>query len=764
MQPMRSPSEETAPCYVLRRTRGGHSRRYHVDQRRMTIGSGPCDVVITEPGVSRLHAEVLFRDGIVGVRDLDSASGTWIAGKRVHRSVLRPGQTFRVGTVDFEVVEIHGGAERLDEDDIATEIHRSSAPKPNALHIEPVLDAKVVRAQTVAPISPANERIAGPRRGPLAPVFVAEGDPALRAWLAGALRPANPVVVDSAAALIERLQHVPHAVLVLGRTLRDMTVAQVVALLPSHIRLIADVTAEQAGADVFYRLAPGMREADLLAVVRSAALPVPQAQAPKLTGPRAWAQKQVFDICAAVSARPEAEAAAAAIEDGVADLFSTARVLCVFHDGETGELWTDSAAAPIDGNAASGIVGFVARTGTPVHAPIASSDPRYDVTVDDPHGTGNEALLVVPAPSGREVHAVLVAVREQAQGFFEQHECLALAHLGRELGPILARVARTAEAEDALMQLEHGQGSPALFREEALAAQREAGEYGEAIRIAPAWSRRMYWALLAMLVVGVLGMALGEISRYSTGPAVVRQHGRSELAALTPGPIASIEVEAGQRVRKGQVLARLHDVTERASFDATRDDFHSQLRERLLDPAAEAPAQQVRALKRQLDAAEGTLEQRVVRAPHDGIVTDIHVQPGQHVNPGDVVMALVDERDPGLEVIAFLPGADRPQLQPGMPMRLSLSGFEYAYQDVIVEEISEGVVGPAEAGRMLGPQLADTLPIGGGVVMVRAHLPAPTFVSDDQVYPFHDGMDGEVDVRLDAETVLEMLVPALEEL
>ena len=155
---------------------------------------------------------------------------------------------------------------------------------------------------------------------------------------------------------------------------------------------------------------------------------------------------------------------------------------------------------------------------------------------------------------------------------------------------MLARVAKTAEAEDALMQLERGRGAAALFREEALQARAAMGDTGEVIRVAPGWSRAMYWALLVMLVVGVLGMAVGEVNRYSTGPAVVRQHGRSELAALAQGPIASIEVEPGQRVHAGQVLARLRDVSERSSYDATREEFHSQLRERLLDPSATAPA------------------------------------------------------------------------------------------------------------------------------------------------------------------------------
>jgi multidrug efflux pump subunit AcrA (membrane-fusion protein) len=213
------------------------------------------------------------------------------------------------------------------------------------------------------------------------------------------------------------------------------------------------------------------------------------------------------------------------------------------------------------------------------------------------------------------------------------------------------------------------------------------------------------------------------------------------------------------------VLARLTDTQERAAYDSTRADFHTQLRNRLLDPTDEAAAAQSQALRRQLDGAVAALEQRVLRAPRDGIVTDIGVDPGQHLDVGNAAMAVVDDSVGALEVVMFLPGGDRPQIDVGMPLRLELDGFEYAYQDLVVDTVTEGVVGPHEAKRMLGEQLADTLPMGsGGVVMVRAQLPSPTFESDGEIYPYHDGMGGHVEVRLRDETILEMLIPALKEL
>ncbi|MFO0636761.1 MAG: HlyD family efflux transporter periplasmic adaptor subunit [Nannocystaceae bacterium] len=518
-------------------------------------------------------------------------------------------------------------------------------------------------------------------------------------------------------------------------------------------------------ARIFYRVPPGLEPADLRRVIAGALQPRGGlAAVVPMTETRAWTHKQIFDVCAAVGLHAEPTSAALAVEQGIATLVPSARVACLYFDAHTGELWRGSGEEGGEGTASAGIAGFVARTGQPVCVPCVGRDPRYLARLDDPRGHGNESLLAVPVPGPhRELHAVLVAVREPTQGGFDARACQALSQLGLELGGVLHRVGKAAEAAGALERAQQP-AALRLYRAEAVQAVRLRGEQGEVIRVSGAATRAMYWSLVAMLVAVVVGLCVGEVSQYSTGPAVVRQHGRSDVAALGAGAVKSIEVEPGARVQAGQILVRLSDGVERASWSSTRADYETQLRARLADPTDEAAGTQLPALRRALEAAQAALETRVIRAPHDGVVTDIAVTPGQHVQSGDAVLAVVDRNAPGLELVAFLPGGDRPQLQPGMALRLELGGFDYAWQDLAVGTISEGVVGAEEARRILGPQHADTLPLGGSVVMVRASMPSTTFESDGETYPYHDGMGGTAEVRLRDETLLELLVPALKEL
>lgn len=780
-------------AYVLRaRYHDGRRAELRLAAERTRIGTRDADVLLTDGGVCPLHAELIFRDGALGVRDLGSRRGTWVAGKRVDRAVLRPGTWFRVGHTNFELVAI----EAPQPDALQTRLWavRGGLGEPGAT-AAPIASPSRLAAPIVTPavidvgVVGDAQRPRPQRRPPgpggalarldaAAPLLVAEADPASRAWLQQAL--GSELACTWVATIAEVLAWVgvssgggaTRVVVVIGRRLGDGgpdALAAALAVAPwagCVTRIVADGVAEH-DEGVFYRLRPGLGELQLRTILGAAVRPRPAAITPPSSSTRAWANKLVFDVCAAASARPDPAAVAAAIEDGIARLVGCARVACVFHDADSGSLWTepspDSTNEPIDGRASSGIVGFVARTGVPVMVPVASADARYDRRVDDPAGAGHQSILAVAARSHGEVHAVLVAVREPAQGGFRPRDGEALVYLGTELGPILHRLGTALETHSAIERLAQPPVMQ-LFRPEAVAAQLAMRDEGEVIRIAPSWSTQLYWALLALLVLGVVGLGIGEVSQYSTGPAVIRQSGRAEVTALGAGAIATIEVGPGQRVRKGQVLARLRDVAERADFDSARNDYDAQLRNRLLDPTDEGAAGQLRLLGRQRDVALAALEQRLVRSPHDGVVTDIGATAGQHVDAGDAVMAVVDDAKAGLEVIAFLPGGDRPQIATGMPLRLELLGFDYAWQDVTVETITEGVVGPNEAKRMLGPQLADTLPLGGGVVMVRARLPTTTFVSGGRTFPYHDGMGGVAEVRMRDETILEMLIPGFEEL
>jgi membrane fusion protein (multidrug efflux system) len=109
----------------------------------------------------------------------------------------------------------------------------------------------------------------------------------------------------------------------------------------------------------------------------------------------------------------------------------------------------------------------------------------------------------------------------------------------------------------------------------------------------------------------------------------------------------------------------------------------------------------------------------------------------------------------------LLPGQYRPQIRRGMPMRLEISGYKYAYQKLVVGSVGDEVIGPGEAQRYLSPGSADALQVTGPVVIVRARLPRTTFTAEGKTYHYHDGMHGQAEVRVRSERILFALIPAL---
>ncbi|HUE26807.1 MAG TPA: FHA domain-containing protein [Solirubrobacteraceae bacterium] len=62
-----------------------------------------CDVVLSDPSVSRRHARLVFRDGNWVLQDLESTNGTMVNGVRVGRCALRPGDRLALGDEELRI-------------------------------------------------------------------------------------------------------------------------------------------------------------------------------------------------------------------------------------------------------------------------------------------------------------------------------------------------------------------------------------------------------------------------------------------------------------------------------------------------------------------------------------------------------------------------------------------------------------------------------------------------------------------------------------
>ncbi len=442
--------------------------------------------------------------------------------------------------------------------------------------------------------------------------------------------------------------------------------------------------------------------------------------------------------------------------DAIVDLVDADRAVCLFHDGEDGALWSEARLrGPGDERRATGgLAGFAARTGHAIHSPRAGRDLRWLAAIDDPRGAADDHILVQPVagPDGA-VHAVLVAARSGRRDDFGEVDLAVLARFAALVAPFLDQLSIHAQAQALLDQDADG----GLFRREAIEAQ-AAPRWGDVVRVAPPWLSWAYWILVVLLVGAGLFITLGTVSTYSAGAAVIRATSRAEITARTAGNVTSVAIEPGTALVAGTVVARLDDSNQRAALERTQQEFDAQLRNHMLDFNDGAADASVRALRNELDAVRAALEDRVVRAAAAGVVSDVRIRPGQHVEPGDIVASVV-VGEGGLEVVALFPGEDRPQLSAGQTIRLELAGYRYAYQTLTIDSVSSDVIAPTEARRVLGAEVADSLQLTGPVVVVRGRLPTREFESDGKRFVYHDGMLGRAEVRMRSERIVYALVP-----
>jgi FHA domain len=81
-------------------------RRFPLNKRQSIIGRDQLvDVVVEAPSVSRRHAEIVYGEQQVILKDLGSRNHVLVNGARVSEAVVNPGDTIHIGRVLFFVTE-----------------------------------------------------------------------------------------------------------------------------------------------------------------------------------------------------------------------------------------------------------------------------------------------------------------------------------------------------------------------------------------------------------------------------------------------------------------------------------------------------------------------------------------------------------------------------------------------------------------------------------------------------------------------------------
>jgi biotin carboxyl carrier protein/CheY-like chemotaxis protein len=606
-------------------------------------------------------------------------------------------------------------------------------------------------------------------------ILVADADPRARRWLRELVGEAHALAeVEGAGAALERLAAAPPRILVVGGRLADGTGAELLARAaaeglvggpggPAVLALAGEDGAapelDAAEVPIFYVLSPALgaeRVRDLLA---RAIAPAPPAR------PRALADaivmRQVLEHGRRIGRQPDLASAARTAAAAVTELARCDRARVLFHDDETGALWSEQDGDDDDARASAGIAGFAVRTAAGAAVPRADADPRYRAAIDDPRGDGSERLAAQPVTDrdGR-VHGVMIAIRAADQPPFGEPELRSLEALADAWAPFIHQLALQQET-DQILEAGARRGND-LFRQEAIDHLVRRGHRGDVVRVHSGWVHAAYWLVVVFVLGGTGFAAVAQVHKWSEGAAVVRVTGRTDVTTYEDGTITSLAVEPDQAVTAGQELARLHDSEQAALLRVQSTEFERKLVAYLQMPGDPNVKQALSALVAARDSARARSETRVIRAPHDGIVKSLHVSQGQRVEPGKTILSLVERgAEEGLSVYAFLPQSDTSQIEAGQRMRFTIPGYRGAYVELEVAAISDPMGAGDARDRYLGDRFKDSIPIAGQVVVVQARLATPTFESDGKTYQLHDGMIGVAEVELESRSVLETLVPGL---
>lgn len=99
--------------------------------RQIVVGrSSDLDMVLVEEMVSRRHAQIEMRGGVITIQDLGSTNGTFVNGEKIQSAQLREGDRVLIGTSILKVVTVSEAIPASSRRDLESVARRAEASKP----------------------------------------------------------------------------------------------------------------------------------------------------------------------------------------------------------------------------------------------------------------------------------------------------------------------------------------------------------------------------------------------------------------------------------------------------------------------------------------------------------------------------------------------------------------------------------------------------------------------------------------------------------
>lgn len=468
---------------------------------------------------------------------------------------------------------------------------------------------------------------------------------------------------------------------------------------------------------VFYVSRGDLPDPEIRAIVIAAAraLHLPPERSDVALLKTAGMRDEIIEYCARLCRQKDWTSASRLMEEALRHVASRSACLIYEPTEQTLHRADSEMSQNAHDTAAAGIVGYVARTGQRVEVQNLATDPRFDPEADAPDGNAHVCFIAEPIfGAGRAPIGVLTACRPRSRGAFSPDEVRGIELLAGSAGLALGPIQLQNQMQDLLLKQAHPDTtSRELFRNEALEHfSKDHDTEGEILRSAPRWLRRTHALMLLMVLGLLLYFGVAKVDERATGTALIRSLSKVSVMATEGGVVRSVNVTRGDHVRKGDIIICLQDI-----------------------------------------AGKTTAE---LRAPAEGVISDLRSRPGQPVATGDPLATVVNDAG-GYELLVFLPGVYAPQIQEGMTIVLRIDGYPESYEVVPVQHVGSEIISAREALRYAG---YDSVSVSGPVVVIQSVLPSRQFSSDGHAYGYRDGLTAIAYVTIRSKPMIESLFPA----